>query len=120
MKNTKEKLTSKELEKVKKDLEATREEILKRLEEKKALDMPEAEVGDPMDNASQSMDKEMLFEVSDNALKTVEQIDAAIRRIEKGIYGECESCGCSIMKKRLGAMPFARYCVGCQSTSEQK
>ncbi len=119
MKTKVEKLTTRELDKIKKDLEKTRDDILKRIEEKKALDMPEAEVGDPMDTASQSMDKEMLFEVSGNALKVVEQIEAAIRRIEKGIYGECESCGCSIAKKRLSALPFARYCVHCQNTSEK-
>lgn len=112
------KFTAGELKKIKETLKKTKAEITKRIQEKRDLDMPQSEVGDPIDQALQSLDKELLFEVTDTDLAMVDQIEAAIRRIEKGVFAICQSCGCAITKKRLNALPFARYCINCQSTSE--
>jgi len=111
-------LTPQELKIVRKYLETTRDEVLRRLQEKKSLDMPEAEVGDPIDQASQSLDKEVLFEVTDKDHMTLDQIESALRRMEKGVYGICENCRCVIPQKRLKALPFARYCISCQTSNE--
>ncbi len=43
----------------------------------------------------------------------VSESRAALDRIDKGTYGRCESCGKSIAKARLEAIPFTRYCVTC-------
>ena len=117
-KNSKETLTAAEIKEIKKQLEELKADAEKRLREKKDLDMPEAEVGDPIDAASQSLDKEILFELSGNSHNTIGQIEAALRKIEKGIYGRCELCRQPIPKKRIKALPFARYCVHCQTSSE--
>ncbi len=42
------------------------------------------------------------------ALQTIEEIDAAIERIDKGTYGVCEYSGEPIPKERLEAIPYAR------------
>jgi DnaK suppressor protein len=110
--------TSKELAGFKTSLEKTKAEVLKRIQKKKDLDMPQAEVGDPVDQALQSLDKEFLFEITDIELMMIDQIEAALRRIEKGVFGKCQSCECFISKKRLHALPFARFCINCQSTNE--
>ncbi len=117
-KNTKETLTAAEIKDIKKQLEELKADAEKRLKEKKDMDMPEAEVGDPIDAASQSLDKEILFELSGNSHNTIGQIEAALRKIEKGIYGRCELCRQPIPKKRIKALPFARYCIHCQTSSE--
>ncbi|MBQ8843942.1 MAG: TraR/DksA family transcriptional regulator [Elusimicrobiaceae bacterium] len=117
-KNTKDSLTAAEIKEIKKQLEELKADAEKRLKEKKDMDMPEAEVGDPIDAASQSLDKEILFELSGNSHNTIGQIEAALRKIEKGIYGRCELCRQPIPKKRIKALPFARYCVHCQTSSE--
>ena len=117
-KNSKETLSAAEIKEIKKQLEELKSDAEKRLREKKDLDMPEAEVGDPIDAASQSLDKEILFELSGNSHNTIGQIEAALRKIEKGIYGRCELCRQPIPKKRIKALPFARYCVHCQTSSE--
>lgn len=111
-------LTAKELAEIKSHLKQMKQDIVARIQEKKNLDMPEAEVGDPIDQASQSLDKEILFEVSDNDYKMLDQIEATLRRMEKGIYGSCQGCGRTIPVKRLRTLPFARYCIACQSTTE--
>ncbi len=45
---------------------------------------------------------------------TLDQIGAAIRRIEGG-YGHCEQCGVQIPQNRLDAIPYAAECVRCAS-----
>ena len=117
-KNAKDALTATEIKEIKKHLEALKTEAEARLKDKKNMDMPEAEVGDPIDVAGQSMDKEILFELSGNSHNIIGQIEAALRKIEKGIYGRCELCRQPIPKKRIKALPFARYCVHCQTSSE--
>ena len=118
-KNSKDALTAAEIKEIKKHLEELKADADKRLKDKKNMDMPENEVGDPIDVASQSLDKEILFELSGNSHDTIGQIEAALRKIEKGIYGRCELCRQPIPKKRIKALPFARYCVNCQHSSER-
>ena len=118
-KDNKDTLTAAEIKEIKKHLLELKEDAAKRLQNTKQMDMPEAEVGDPIDDASRSLDKEILFELSGNAHNTIEQIEAALRKIDKGIYGTCEYCRQPIPKKRIKALPFARYCVNCQTSSEK-
>lgn len=120
IKKNKETLTTAELKEIKKHLLQLKEEAMARLKDKKNMDMPEAEVGDPIDDASRSIDKEILFELSGNAHNTIEQIEAALRKMDKGIYGRCEYCRQPIPKKRIKALPFARYCVNCQHSNERR
>jgi DnaK suppressor protein len=46
---------------------------------------------------------------------TLDQIDAALQRIEDGTYGKCDSCGNDIGSDRLAAMPAAAKCISCAS-----
>ena len=50
---------------------------------------------------------------------TLDQIEAAIERIEDGSYGRCEECGRKIPKPRLEAVPYAALCVQCASEQEE-
>ena len=46
------------------------------------------------------------------------EIDAALRRIDDGSYGDCERCEEAINPRRLDADPTARLCIVCASKSE--
>jgi len=111
--------TQGELEEIKRKLDEMRDSLSKNVEDKKNLDMTEPEVGDSIDQASQSLDKEILFELSDNERKMLDSIDASLRKIDNGNYGLCEHCKSPIEKKRLKALPSARYCLPCQSGAEK-
>jgi RNA polymerase-binding transcription factor DksA len=37
----------------------------------------------------------------------------ALHRMDDGTYGKCQSCGKTIAKERLEAIPFTRFCVQC-------
>ncbi|MBI4054754.1 MAG: TraR/DksA C4-type zinc finger protein [Elusimicrobia bacterium] len=103
----------------KKKLLAQREIVLKTIRSKQEQQMPAVEVGDEVDQATQSIEKEMLFELGDNERQILEDIEAALRKIAKRTYGICESCRTPILKTRLKAVPFARYCIACQARLER-
>lgn len=42
---------------------------------------------------------------------------AALRKIDDGTYGKCESCGQEIPIERLEAVPAATLCVSCKQKS---
>jgi RNA polymerase-binding transcription factor len=44
-------------------------------------------------------------------------IDEALDRLKSGDYGYCLACEEPIPAKRLNAIPWARYCVGCQESA---
>ncbi len=110
----------KEVETIKKKLLVQRETISRTVEAKKNLDLNEPEVGDSIDQAAQSLDKEILFELSDNERLMLEDIEAALRKIDRGVYGRCEQCQKAIAPKRLNALPSARYCLTCQAGAEKR
>lgn len=43
----------------------------------------------------------------------LEQIKAALHRLESGTYGLCTACGRKIPKERLQALPYTPFCVIC-------
>jgi DnaK suppressor protein len=48
----------------------------------------------------------------------LKRIDAALRRVEDGSYGECLSCGDDIAEGRLSADPAAPLCIACAAQRE--
>ncbi|MDR7275290.1 TraR/DksA family transcriptional regulator [Catenuloplanes atrovinosus] len=47
------------------------------------------------------------------ARERIAEVDEALRRMDAGTYGVCESCGQLIAAERLAARPFARRCIRC-------
>ena len=45
--------------------------------------------------------------------EAVEEIEAALRLLDEGMYGRCVSCAAAIPYERLEAVPSARHCVSC-------
>lgn len=51
---------------------------------------------------------------SAHLLNAIEEIDAALGRLEAGSYGRCVSCGSGIPAERLAFRPSAAACVRCR------
>lgn len=47
--------------------------------------------------------------------ETLDEVEAALTKIENGTYGTCEQCGKEIAPARLEAKPGARLCIDCAS-----
>ena len=52
-------------------------------------------------------------------LASLDEIEAALARIDAGSYGCCVACGAGISLKRLRAQPAARMCLPCQESLEK-
>lgn len=50
--------------------------------------------------------------------ETLKSIEAALRRITEGNYGDCFECGAEIAEARLRALPFAIRCRDCEQLCE--
>lgn len=98
-------------------LNRKREDIL-RIEKDKEVDIAYGEIGDEADVASQTYEREMLFEVTNSERMMLDEIEAALRKIEKGEFAVCEACRKKITPERMRAMPWARYCIQCQTQAE--
>ena len=63
------------------------------------------------DTATATFDRELDEGLEEGVQQTIEEIDAALIRIEEGSYGVCEICGEPIGAERLSAIPWARLCI---------
>ena len=54
----------------------------------------------------------------DRERKLIRKIDEALRSLDAGDYGYCESCGVEIGIKRLEARPTATLCIDCKQLEE--
>jgi len=54
-----------------------------------------------------------------NATAELQQIVAALRRVDDGSYGECLDCGEPVDERRLFAMPATPFCTACQAIHER-
>jgi len=70
------------------------------------------------DVGSDNFEQEFTLSLMQNGGDTLEQIEAALERIESGTYGACLECGARIPKTRLNAIPYTPHCVKCASQLE--
>jgi DnaK suppressor protein len=113
-------MNKKDLVEIKKLLiEKTAELLNKTSNAQKNIDSDDTNVGDEIDIARQNSDKEIFFEITSSDKITLSAVNDALAKIEKGIYGTCESCGKEILIKRLKAIPWTRYCIKCQEQAEK-
>ena len=114
-------MNPKEIKKLKEELMRLREELLglvrKTTENEK--EYPSSEVGDTIDQAADSSARELLFELNDSEKKRLEDIDRTLQKVEQNRFGICEKCGNEIDKKRLNAVPYARFCIKCKALMEK-
>ncbi len=71
------------------------------------------------DQASDNFDREFSLDLAQNEQGILYRIDAALKRIEDKIYGECITCQKAITKQRLKAVPYAELCITCQEAQEK-
>jgi len=75
--------------------------------------------GDALDVAEHSSEQEKSMAMRIRSINEIKQIDDALEKMHKGVYGICTSCEETIETKRLKAMPFVKYCLDCQEENER-
>lgn len=72
------------------------------------------------DVATDTYDREFSLGFVSSDREALYELDDALKKIEDGTFGICESCKSAISKTRLKAVPYARLCVKCQEKKEKK
>ena len=66
-----------------------------------------------------NFDQELTLRVLGSEEDVLKEIEAAIKRIEDGDYGQCKDCGTKVPKSRLDAIPYTAQCVRCALQQEE-
>ena len=75
---------------------------------------------DEGDLATISHNKELLYNLHESDFQRLKSIQEALKRMDRGEFGECIHCGEDINEKRLSAVPWATMCISCQEEAEKE
>jgi RNA polymerase-binding transcription factor DksA len=65
------------------------------------------------DLGSQEAEEAATIGMAENEAALVREVEDALTRLRENRFGICESCGESIPRPRLAALPYARFCISC-------
>ena len=94
-----------------------REDLSKKIHSRLNDVSVENEPDDEVAKATGSMTRDMMVGTLERERRTLEEIEAALKRISRGEYGVCESCEEPIADARLRALPWARLCISCANNN---
>ena len=101
-----------DIEKFRKRLLDRRAELVDRMN--KIDDMLEQTPDPDVEERATEREFDEVYEEQGNVdQEEVAAIDAALKRMENGIFGTCISCGEPISEARLDAVPYATKCQQC-------
>jgi DnaK suppressor protein len=69
---------------------------------------------DEGDRANTALAKEMHLGQKSRERALLSSVEAALKRISVGTFGQCLNCEQEINTNRLEAIPWVRYCITCQ------
>ena len=75
--------------------------------------------GELADSATETYMRELDEGLEENADHLIDEVEAALVRIEDGTYGTCAVCGKPIAKERLEAVPWATLCIDDKRAQER-
>jgi len=74
---------------------------------------------DPNDRASLESDRNFELRIRDRERKLIAKMQEALKRIDDGTFGLCDTCGGPISEKRLQARPVTTQCIDCKTKEEK-
>jgi len=115
-------MNKKDKDEFRKKLADKKEQIIRKLTDKitESKDMDSNVAQDMVDKAETSYTKEFLLSLSDGERKQLLQIDEALKRLEHGEFGVCQSCQKEIGLKRIAVIPWTPFCIDCQEKQEEE
>ena len=72
------------------------------------------------DSGTDNFDRDFALSLLSSDQDAIYEIEAALKRIERGTFGVCELTGKSIPKARLEAIPWTRFTVEAQAQLERE
>jgi DnaK suppressor protein len=75
---------------------------------------------DSLDQSAHALETIVAVRLRQNQSRLLRAIEAALDRIDRRMFGDCETCGQSIPPARLNAVPWARLCRECQEQQDRE
>ncbi len=117
--NHEEYMGSRQVQHFREILEAWRQELMEEVDRTvHHMQDVAANFPDPNDRATQEAEFSMELRTRDRERKLIRKIDSALKSLDSGEYGFCESCGEDIGIRRLEARPTAEQCIDCKVLDE--
>jgi DnaK suppressor protein len=79
-----------------------------------------ASSSEDVDQVQQKESNDIILKIVARDQARLKQVDEAIRQIDRGNYGTCQSCDCEIDERRLLAMPLTLNCLECQEDLDKQ
>jgi DnaK suppressor protein len=74
---------------------------------------------DDLDRIQNSQERDYAMGNLERNSSRLREVHAALRRIDGGTFGICAGCDEDINPKRLGAVPWASFCIVCQDAEDR-
>ena len=71
------------------------------------------------DDANETSEQETMVTLRQASVHMLDQVNAALVRMDEGTYGICANCGREISPARLDARPESIYCINCQGLADR-
>ncbi len=115
-------LTKKELKKFQELLEEKRKLVLDRARQmmSEGMVLDTNDLPDEMDLASSEYIQSFEFRLRGREKFLLSKLDLALKKIDEGTFGVCETCEEPIGKKRLEARPETSLCIKCKEDQERE
>lgn len=105
--------------KIREDLEKRLQSLTARADQVEQ-DLRRQTDGDWTERAQEIQNDEVLEDLDEHARAEIEQIRAALERIDAGTYGRCNACGETIAVERLASLPFTGLCIECAERADNR
>ncbi len=102
-------------------LKKEKPELLEKLEQLRVLGQPSADrkEGSPFgkreEEADEASELEKRLILEERLGESLNEVEHALQKYEAGTYGLCDSCGQTIERARLEAIPQASLCLNCKA-----
>src|SRR5262252_10926936 len=110
-------MTKTELRKFKEILEAKQKELTLLVRNRDGIAIEKSP--DALDEVQHAAERELAIRNLDRESNLLRNVRAALRRIEEGSFGVCLHCEEDISPKRLAAVPWTPFCIGCQEVADR-
>ncbi|MDA0666198.1 MAG: TraR/DksA family transcriptional regulator [Planctomycetota bacterium] len=92
---------------------------LERLEDSVLLGASDSGPDDGEDSSAEGYSRDFQLGLIENEEDILKSTNEALTRIENSEFGACLECEELIPPRRLEVVPYAAYCIGCQSLFEK-
>lgn len=96
-----------------------REELHREMNERDEYVDVKPALPDPADSSFASLAADIGHAAATRDMTELRAIEAAQKRMENEVYGDCVSCGAEIPYERLEVQPAAERCAPCQQVYEK-